>query len=202
MKKVKRPSARQRLLTAAAKVFARDGLIGATTRAIAKEAGVNEVTLFRLFGNKDSLVSEVVGLTFPETESEEMPIPVSTDLRADLIGYAALYSKRLKDNLALVRTMLGEIHHNHASHEREVFRGIFRPIKAALVTRLRKAHADGQIDRSWSVEILADFFNAMIFTDTLRRSTSPACPEYSFETAMKTAVALILGPAPGRARKE
>lgn len=202
MKKSRRPPARQRLLAAAAKVFARDGLVGATTRAIAKEAGVNEVTLFRLFGNKDRLVSEVVGLTFPESGSEEMPIPVSEDLRSDLHAYARLYSKRLEDNLALVRTMLGEIHHCHPSHEREVFRGIFKPIKAALVTRLRKAQAEGLIDRAASVGILGDLFNAMIFADTLRRSTAPACPEYSFESAMETAIALILGPAPGRARKE
>lgn len=176
-------------------------MIGATTRTIAKEAGVNEVTLFRLFGNKDRLVSEVVGLTFPEANAEDMPIQVTDDLRADLWAYAGLYSKRLQDNLALVRTMLGEIHHNHASHEREVFRGIFKPIKAALVTRLRKAKEDGVLAKDCSPEILGDLFNSMIFTDTLRRSTAPACPEYPHEAAMETAIALILGPAPGRARK-
>ena len=37
---------RQRLLDAAARVFARSGLEGATTREIAREAKVNEVTLF------------------------------------------------------------------------------------------------------------------------------------------------------------
>ena len=39
----------QKLLVAAARVFARDGLEGATTRQIAREAGVNEVTLFPAF---------------------------------------------------------------------------------------------------------------------------------------------------------
>ncbi len=46
------------------RVFARDGLNGATTRAIAREAAVNEVTLFRLFRSKERLLAAVVGETF------------------------------------------------------------------------------------------------------------------------------------------
>jgi AcrR family transcriptional regulator len=40
---------RKRILVAAQKVFSRDGFQGATTREIAREAGVNEVTIFRHF---------------------------------------------------------------------------------------------------------------------------------------------------------
>ena len=60
----RRPPARQLLLFAAARVFARDGLEGATTRAISREAGVNEVTLFRHFGTKEHLIEAVVGSAF------------------------------------------------------------------------------------------------------------------------------------------
>ncbi len=52
--------ARERLLAAAAEVFSREGLQGATTRVIAREAGVSEVTLFRLFENKERLLAEVL----------------------------------------------------------------------------------------------------------------------------------------------
>ncbi|HEY0929135.1 MAG TPA: helix-turn-helix domain-containing protein [Gemmatimonas sp.] len=48
--------ARARLLEAAARVFARHGSAGATTKRIAEVAGVNEVTLFRIFGSKDALL--------------------------------------------------------------------------------------------------------------------------------------------------
>lgn len=51
---------RQRLLEAAAAEFAEKGLAGATTRAIAARAGINEVTLFRHFGNRQELFSAVV----------------------------------------------------------------------------------------------------------------------------------------------
>ncbi len=53
-------SARDRLLAAAARVYSQHGYLGATTRRIADEAGVNEVTLFRLFGSKETLVEQAI----------------------------------------------------------------------------------------------------------------------------------------------
>ena len=47
---------RHRILNAAARVYALHGWRGATTRRIADEAGVNEVTIFRQFGSKDALL--------------------------------------------------------------------------------------------------------------------------------------------------
>ena len=47
---------RHRILHAAARVYAQHGWRGATTRRIAEEAGVNEVTIFRQFGSKDALL--------------------------------------------------------------------------------------------------------------------------------------------------
>ncbi|MBI1389326.1 MAG: TetR family transcriptional regulator [bacterium] len=59
-KKVIMKNARDKILNAALKTFSRNGLSGSSTRAIAKEAGVNEVTLFRHFGNKKNLFAEVI----------------------------------------------------------------------------------------------------------------------------------------------
>jgi AcrR family transcriptional regulator len=51
---------RERILEAAARVYAKHGFKGATTRAIAIEADVNEVTLFRTFGSKSALLEAVL----------------------------------------------------------------------------------------------------------------------------------------------
>jgi len=51
---------RERILRAAADVFAEKRYLRATTRALAAAAGVNEVTLFRHFGNKLNLLAAVV----------------------------------------------------------------------------------------------------------------------------------------------
>jgi len=51
---------RQKILDAALKLFAENGYKSAATRAIAKEAGVSEMTLFRKFETKKNLFDEVV----------------------------------------------------------------------------------------------------------------------------------------------
>ncbi len=51
---------RQRILNAAAQLFAEVGYAQATTRLIADAAKVNEVTLFRHFGNKKALLMACV----------------------------------------------------------------------------------------------------------------------------------------------
>jgi AcrR family transcriptional regulator len=50
----------QRILEAALRVFATEGYTGATTRKIAEEANVAEVTLFRKFKSKENLLKEVL----------------------------------------------------------------------------------------------------------------------------------------------
>jgi AcrR family transcriptional regulator len=54
------PEMREHILTVASMIFSRLGVRDATTRAIAREAGVNEVTLFRHFKSKADLVSKVL----------------------------------------------------------------------------------------------------------------------------------------------
>lgn len=65
---------RNRILQAAARIYTQHGWRGATTKRIAEEAGVNEVTLFRQFGAKDALLEQMMrdlaapkeGMTLPE----------------------------------------------------------------------------------------------------------------------------------------
>ena len=82
----------QRLLDAAARVFAQNGLEGATTREIAREAGVNEVTLFRHFQSKENLVAAVIQRTFAPPEDAGAPTDKAAagtnDFRAGLGHYA------------------------------------------------------------------------------------------------------------------
>ena len=62
---------RRRIIDAANALFGRIGYRRATTRAIAAEAGVNEVTIFRHFGSKKNLlhacIEHSLAHTFPAT---------------------------------------------------------------------------------------------------------------------------------------
>lgn len=52
-------STEQKILDAAIKVFSEEGYAGATTRKIAQEANITEITLFRKFQTKENLLKEV-----------------------------------------------------------------------------------------------------------------------------------------------
>jgi AcrR family transcriptional regulator len=179
-------------------VFARDGIAGSTTREIAREAGVNEVTLFRHFQTKERLIAAVIGQNFGQRAvAAQSPAPTDTgDLRTDLAQHARCYELLLQDNLPLIRTMIGEIHH-HGDHERQVFKAIFRPLREALVACLKQAIAQGRVHPGADAEMLADLFNGMIFTGVLRRTVSHVKPEYTAATHLDAVVDLIMrGAAP------
>jgi AcrR family transcriptional regulator len=74
---------REKILDAATRVYAESGFRGTTTRRVAEEAGVNEITLFRHFGSKDALIGAalqrfrlqalpLVTLGEPEKPAEEL----------------------------------------------------------------------------------------------------------------------------------
>ena len=192
-KKSPRPDARQRLLAAAALVFARDGLNGATTRAIAREAAVNEVTLFRLFRSKERLLAAVVGETFGDRNPlAQTALPDFTgNLQADLVLYARHYERVLVQNFPLVRTFIGEIQRHHGC-EQQVLKGIFRPLRAGLIQRLDDAKTRGELRRGIDTTILADLFTGMLFTGVLRRTSQVTKPEYPAAHYCRDAVELII----------
>jgi AcrR family transcriptional regulator len=53
-------STRNKILETALKLFSKKGYLGATTKEIAKDAGIAEVTLFRHFPSKERLFEEVL----------------------------------------------------------------------------------------------------------------------------------------------
>lgn len=183
------------MLAAAARVFARDGIAGATTRAIAEEAGVNEVTLFRHFQSKDGLVAAVVGEHFGgDAVGPARLTPTTTDdLRADLLALASHYVTLLTHNLPLVRTMIGETHHtDNSSYEKQVFRAVFLPVKEAVLRRIEMAQKSGELQRTREADVLADLFCAMIFTGVLRRSAPQIKINYSAAVYQESLVDLFL----------
>lgn len=188
----RRPPARQLLLNAAARVFARDGLDGATTRAISREAGVNEVTLFRQFGTKEHLIEAVVGSAFGGTRAAARnPSPAARTLRADLEAFAEAYEALLLANLPLIRTMIGEIH-RHAVCQQQALSGIFWPMRAALVKRIRLASSNGEARTRLDPAIAADMFAGTIFSSVLIRATKKRSAEYSAARYREACVGVFL----------
>jgi AcrR family transcriptional regulator len=97
---------REKLLDATAQVFARLGYLGCTTRRVAQEAGVNEVTLFRHFGSKDTLIREALAHVERSTVAALPAEP--KDPAGELLAWAHQVYANLSAQRALIRRVLGE----------------------------------------------------------------------------------------------
>jgi hypothetical protein len=140
------------------------------------------------------LLAAVVGENFGTSQSAANTLlpPTTNDLHADLLTLARHYDKILNEHLPLVRTMLGEIHHHHHDQEKQVFRGIFRPLKNAMIVRLESAKAAGELISSFTPMLLADLLTGMLFTGSLRYAAKDLKLEYSHNHYLESAVELVL----------
>jgi len=99
---------RDRILDAAKRVYAKHGFRGATTRLIAIEADVNEVTIFRTFGSKASLFDALLqseAITAPGPALPEDP----ADPEAEITRWCAAVLGHMSDNRSLLRKSIGEL---------------------------------------------------------------------------------------------
>lgn len=79
-----------RVFTATVDLLLTNGYVGTTTKLIAEQAGINEVTLFRKYGSKAGLVS--AALMHERKTFTARPITYTGNLAADLLQMARLYS--------------------------------------------------------------------------------------------------------------
>jgi len=99
---------RDRILDAAKKIYALHGFRGATTRLIAIEAGVNEVTLFRTFGSKAALFEAVMSAHVANAPIPQLPDdPI--DPAQEMTDWVNAVLSHMRENRALIRKSFGEI---------------------------------------------------------------------------------------------
>ncbi len=109
---------RQRILDAALKVFVEQGYKGATTRRIAQEADVNEVTIFRHFGNKLKLIEAVLENIFDGGEIERViQEQLTGDIRTDLQLLMKHFIGGMRKNWETMHLLICEVHRIPELHE-------------------------------------------------------------------------------------
>src|SRR3954464_11659383 len=99
---------RERILEAARRVYAKHGFRGATTRLIAIEAGVNEVTLFRTFGSKGAL-TEAVLAHYHDTAPPAQLSGDAEDPLAELTAWVRASLTRVRAIRTLLIHSMGEM---------------------------------------------------------------------------------------------
>jgi AcrR family transcriptional regulator len=156
---------KQRILEAAAKVYAEVGYRGATTRRIAAEAGCNELTLFRHFGSKATLIHEAVTCCGPELKL--FPLPAEpVDPAAEVMGWAIQHFENIRTHAGMIRTTLAEIEeHPELVSPSDPYAMAYEQL-AGYVARLQ---ASGRAEPSVDPKVAAAMLlNALLLNGILR----------------------------------
>ncbi len=137
----------EKLILAALRQFETHGFNAATTKSIAAEAGVAEVTLFRYFGDKKSLFFKVATHIAGEFGLVEIPNAKTGDFRQDMLGLCrSLLHKFIRFN-ALFRMLIFE------AKKYEDIRAILVKIRGRALANIQKlagnyTNADGEWARN------------------------------------------------------
>jgi AcrR family transcriptional regulator len=181
--------ARDRLLEAALRVFEEAGSRGATTRRIAAEAGVNEVTLFRLFGSKAALLATALHASLGRPTNGKLPSePV--DPPAELTAWVTERMRGLRDRRDVMRACMAEVH-QAPEMAGPVAEG---PVQTAreLSAYLDRMREKGLADPAVNVSAATAMLMGAVFTDVMTRDMMPERFAYPPEEAPALYVGLLL----------
>jgi len=181
---------RDRILEAAARVYGEHGFRGATTRRIASAAGVNEVTLFRLFGSKAALIDEAVRCFTQKSTDGPVALPDRPDdPTRELTVWANGVMEHLTRNRTMIRKCMGELEERPEMAPT----ACSGPLIAAdalyaYVQRLRRA---GRVGADSELRAAVAMFIGAIFADAMSRDLANRMfPDY--DRAASTYVKLFL----------
>lgn len=161
---------RERILEAAARVYAKHGFRGATTRLIAIEAGVNEVTLFRTFGSKGALLEAVLGPHCANAQSVELPADPK-DPEGELTEFVQASLDRVREMRPLLVHTMGEIEERPEAAE-FACRGR-RAVHDTITGYLRRLQERGMANPDTDVETAAVMLTGTVMSDAIARSFVP-----------------------------
>ncbi|AUB34332.1 DNA-binding transcriptional regulator, AcrR family [Nostoc flagelliforme CCNUN1] len=180
------------MIEAASQVFATLGVQGATTREIARVAGVNEVTLFRHFASKEQLLGAVIeNASALQTEALAHPEAWTQDLKTDLKQYAHLYNTMLEAQENLIRTFIGEAK-RHPEAAKQVIQKAAKPLGEKLVAYLQSSQRRGKVKADLDPFPAVDMFTGMLLAGMLCRSTNYNQGSYSCEDYIETCVDIFV----------
>ncbi|MGJ3248429.1 MAG: TetR family transcriptional regulator [Elainellaceae cyanobacterium] len=167
-------STRQRLIQSALELFVSQGVSSTTTRQIANLAGVNEVTLFRNFGNKYGLFLAVIEESPTFTNLAEVLIQrihVSGDANQMLKEYARSCLTMLDRMPEFVRSVIGEADQYPPENRQAIGRGLTeanRRVAKFLVDVIQQEHLAPHLDP----ETVASLLNAILLGYAIIEFTS------------------------------
>jgi len=192
---------RSKIIEAAFRLFAEQGLDGTTTKQISEEAGVNEVTIFRNFGTKEALFRESVVQYLPVGDIRKgVHFDPEGSLDEQMFKNAKTVLRIISSNRHPLQMMIGELW-RHPDLSEHVLQEAMDPMIDFLaenfeqfVRRGKMRKVDGKVAaRSW-IGLVQSYF---IFNYLLRIDPPTSQQE---DQALKGLVDIFLNGVKGDAR--
>jgi len=160
---MKKTITKQRLLDATLKLISEKGYLGATTREIAQEAGVTELTLFRHFGTKEKLFEDLLkNHTFLPRLKELLPELDGLSYEDSLRLIATRFLLSLKERKSMVKIMYSEVT-IYPEKIRKLYNKFIEDLTLTLASYFTGLQKRGLL-RSVSPEMAAQLFLGVLFS--------------------------------------
>lgn len=159
-----------RILDAASRILTEVGFAATTTRRIAEDAGVNEVTLFRRFGSKERLMLAVI-----HREASRNPAPglpeQPRDPEAELLAWCQTHMARLY----AIRHVLGASIGERVQYPDVCARADEHParIHAEITTYLARLREIGLASGDWEPGMAAAMLMGALFATAIHADHAP-----------------------------
>lgn len=144
----------ERIQNAAIDVFARHGYKGATTRMIAKKAGLNAALIARYFGGKEKLFMTLVHNQVDAFVEPDLSQPLLPTLADEIIRYVIQGLHHLENNLKSFRIIIAHALID-AKLRKSIQKEVMHKFESRLKPRLVELRAAGLIDPSIDLSSLA-----------------------------------------------
>ncbi len=180
----------QRIIDAARNCFAQHGWLGTSTQEIARSAGVNEVTVFRHFGNKKRLF-EAMCAGYIDAQRAVLSQTVEQNLSFEeiLTRFAQSYFQTVGSNPDYVRRMLGEMS-QHPQEVRQVIIDLMKPMREQFMNILRDRQQRGEIRADVNCEAAMEAFMGQLFCNIVKPRFNE--PSYTQEEFIALCVSVFL----------
>ena len=160
---MKKSATKQRLLDATLKLISEKGYLGATTREIAQEAGVTELTLFRHFGTKERLFEALLSShTFLPKLKELLPGLHDLGYEEALQLIAIRFLLSLKERKAMVKIMYSEVT-IYPEKIKKLYNNFLEEVRLTLAAYFSDMKKKGLL-RDVAPEMAARVFLGMLFS--------------------------------------
>lgn len=154
---------RTKILDAGLRLFSKKGYLRATTREIARKAGVAELTLFRHFSSKELLFEEIINtFTFLPTLRGLLPEIKNMPYEEALAEIARRFLERLLERKELIRIMHSESQ-LYPEKVREIYHNFIHEMFRTLASYFAELQ-DAGVLRNFNPELAARAFLGMFFS--------------------------------------